>query len=333
MNSLETYIATRELPSLPIRLALSRIARKLPGPLCNFTIKQIWPKSLRHMRFLTDGSQLEPHKDGTWTLHDKTGRVLRSVPLEQTIGHLDQPVSLIATGPSARDHPWQTFKRGERFVIALNGAPTLLKNHGILPDAMIVTDREFSLTGMQHFENAPGVPLVIEVLAAAALAATSPEFLTGRKITIIERVNSWYGIPALSPVELISLNETSNSPLHFPANSDRKMRVGWSTRPELGFFSGRTVAFAALQLVVGLGAKDIEIIGMDLSGSTRAYREGSNIRPSQLETHYEQYILPSFKIMSEVLALSDVRITNRSKTCPLPAEIFFNASPDTPPVL
>ena len=236
------------------------------------------------------------------------------------------PVSIVATGPSARDYPWDSVRKGEKFLIAVNGAPTMLKDLGIRPDLLVVTDREFALTEARHLIAVADVPLAIEFLAAAALAATEPQLLTGRSFAILERVNMWYALPATDDAVLRELNQLSGNPFIFPETNDSKCRVGWSHRPELGIFSGRTVAFGALQIAIGLGATNVEIIGMDLSGAARAYSEDSGQRPSQLQEHYQSFILPSFQIMRRALAGRGIVVTNRSPVCPLPPEIFADLS-------
>jgi KDO transferase-3 len=236
------------------------------------------------------------------------------------------PTSIIATGPSALEYSWENLGNCPRFLIAVNGAPTMLKNIGVVPDLLVVTDREFALTGFQHLEVVPGVPLAIEFLAAAALASVAPRLLTDRSFAIIERVNMWHTLPVLEDATIKDLNEVSGKQFSFPERKDLKCRVGWSHRPELGIFSGRTVVFGALQIAIGLGATDVEIIGMDLNGAGRAYDEGNERRPTQLQQHYQEFILPSFQVMSRVLAGSNVRVRNISPACPLPAHLFAKRS-------
>jgi hypothetical protein len=101
-----------------------------------------------------------------------------------------------------------------------------------------------------------------------------------------------------------------------------KSVVGWSRRPELGFFSGCTVVFAALQIVIGLGARDIEIAGMDLQGSGHAYKEEKCAIASSLGADYERGILPAFERMHEAIRGSGVVVRNLSPVCPLPREFF-----------
>lgn len=273
------------------------------------------------MRYLPADIALVVGPEKRWTV-SKNGRFLaESRQLVEMVPNIGETVGIVATGPTASEYPWEKARDEGQFLIAVNGAPTLLAPLGVQPDLLVVTDREFAQTGAHHLDRAPGVPLAIEFLAAAALAVTSPHALTERPFAILERINLWHGLRALDLARLQRLNLVSGSPLFFPAVPDPKCRVGWSRRPEIGIFSGRTVVFGALQIAVGLGARRIKVIGMDLGGG-RAYAEGSTARPTQLSEHYVPYILPAFQTMAEALQGTGVSVDNLSTVCPLPADLF-----------
>jgi KDO transferase-3 len=278
------------------------------------------------MRYLAPGIALRPMSSQSWEVFERDSILAASTPLNQFLPVLDGPVSIVATGPTALDYPWDALQTNRRFIIAVNGATTMLKNLGLTPDLHVVTDRMFALTEMRHFEAAPDVPLAIDFLAAAALATSAPRVLAKRKFAILERVNTWFGLPVLDDKSLREMNERSGKPFLLPDKPQTKGYVGWSHRPELGVFSGRTVVYAALQLAVGAGAKDVEIIGMDLSGAGRAYDERGNPRPTQLQQHYQQFILPSFEMMHRALQGSQVKIRCLSPACPLPSRLFASIS-------
>lgn len=322
MKSLATWLEHRQPGDLKWRTALTRATAEFPAPLRKLVSRAVWPGGLKHMRYLPPRVTLSVGADRRWVIFEGGRALAASKPLGELIPEISVPASIVATGPTALNYPWGRSE--SKFVIAVNGAPTMLKSVGKLPDLMVVTDREFALTGIRHFEAAPGVPLAIEFLAAAALAATTPHVLTERPFTILERVNLWHGLPSLDDQNLRRLNLELGSPFVLPTVADPKCRIGWSRRPEIGIFSGRNVVFSALQIAIGLGAKDLEIIGMDLGGG-RAYPEDSGARPSQLGEHYESYILPSFQIMAESLKGSDVSIENVSPMCPLPKHLFPTA--------
>lgn len=275
-----------------------------------------WP--LRHMRSIPAGIELIPLENGAWRVMSGKSHVADSVGLSEWIGGIDGPLSIVATGPSARDYPWDQIQSGERRILGVNGAPSFLKEVGVKADSWVISDHTFLPTAARHFANAGGVPLALTIPAAAWLARNAPSELAGRRVTLLERVNQWHRIPSLPNTELLKLNRSSGNPFVFPEGEDTKSKVGWSHFPDLGIFSGCTVVFAALQIAVGLGAKDIEIIGMDLSDMGRVYDEGDAPQPSGLSEQYDRYILPAFELMRDALEGSDVRIRNVSKVCRLP---------------
>ena len=317
MTALETYLEQRNLHGLDARV--ERIYSWLPHFLARVVEKQITP---RHMRAIAPRTFFHREADKGWALRRGKQELARSTPLADLVGRLTRPVSIVATGPTVRDYPWEKIRKENRFVIAVNGAPTVLKEVGITPDLLVVVDNRFARSGARHFENAPGVPLVTIFRAASILTTCSPGRLAERRFSLLEKINSWYGLPQIAHAQIAELSRTSGTPFHFPEFPDPTYRLGWSEAPELGFFSASTVAFAALQVAVRLGATDIEIIGMDLSGAGRAYDEGPNPRPSSLQEQYSKTILPSFEIMHQALAGSGVVIRNLSPVCPLPARLF-----------
>ena len=325
MNALEQHLSGRD-DRRTVRVAKwLRAADSVSTPLGKWLERKLWIGPLRHMRNVGSQITFRQETDGGWSVLKGGATIAAGAPLPELVDCRDRPVSIVATGPSAREYPWDSVRNGERMIVAVNGAPTFLHGLEIQPDLLVVTDPYFAASGKAHFDYAPGVPLVTTTRAAAMLAQHSPEQLTGRRFSIIERVNAWYGVPALSLPELYAVNVSGGSPFHFPEDETLQLKVGWSDRPELGFFSGCTVVFAALQVVAGLGSKDVEIIGMDLSAQPRIYDEAGNPQPSMLQDQYDRYILPSFEMMARALAGTQIRVRNISPVCPLPRNLF--ASP------
>ena len=77
-----------------------------------------------------------------------------------------------------------------------------------------------------------------------------------------------------------------------------------------------------MQLVIGLGARDIEIIGMDLGCAGHVCHEGVDVLPTSLAADYAERILPAFEVMHEALRGSGVAVRNHSPVCPLPRRLF-----------
>lgn len=318
MTPVQQYLSRRFSRPVMVRKKLEACLGWMPGIARAGCHRWLWQWPLRHMRPIPAGIDISPLEYGGWRVRAGKRHVADSVSLSDWIGGIDGPLSIVATGPSARDYSWDQLRSGERRILGVNGAPSFLKEVGLKADAWLISDHTFLPAAARHFSNAVGVPLATTVSAAAWLAGNSPEELTSRRVTLLERVNQWHGIPSLPTPELIEMNRSSGSPFVFPSGEGAKSKVGWSYLPELGIFSGCTVVFVALQIAVALGAKDIEIIGMDLSDSGRVYDEGGEPQPSELSEQYDRYILPAFELMRDALEGSGVRIRNVSMVCPLP---------------
>jgi len=319
---LAIHLARRDEPRADRAYRIIRAAAKVSSLTGKWAGKLVFHTATSHMRYIPPEVEIHALGEGSWSLSVAGKPLPPTVPLTNLPGLLDQPVSIVASGPSALDHDWDDLRAGKRFVIAVNGSTTLLEQVGVKPDLMVVIDDNFCVSGACHFAAAAGVPLAIQTTAGATWAALAPDDFNSRTVVLLERVNSWYAIPRVSPAELARLNGESGRPWTLPERMDADFRVGWSARPEWGFFSGRTVTFAALQVAVRLGARDIEIIGMDLGGKGRAYQEPGVPRPTYLQAHYADYVLPSFDLMSRALAGTGVRVRNLSPACPLPRHLF-----------
>lgn len=322
MTPLDAYLHSRMGKSVTQRLAWDRRTRALPDCLGGFVRHKLWKWPYRHMRSIPPGVELSQAGPGAWTISTGDRSAVTTVPLAEWLGPIDRPVTIVAGGPSAREHCFNGLRSGERLIVAVNGVPAFLAEMGLRPDAWIVSDTRLASQISNNFPYAVGTPLATTANVAASLTIGCPQEISGRPLCIIERANQWHGLRSLDSRRLLEMNSLSGEPFVFPSSGVMKSIVGWSRRPELGFFSGCTVVFASLQILIGLGAKDVEIIGMDLSDQGHAYAEGEDALPSSLSMNYQQNILPSFKLMHQALTGTGVRLRNLSPVCPLPQEIF-----------
>ncbi len=328
MTPLEAHVNRRMQGDIRRRLDWDRRSYRLPPALGGFIRSKLWKYPYRHMRRFPADVEFECAEDGGWSISQTGGAGVRTHPLGSWIGPIVRPVTLVLGGPSARDYPVEAAQAAGRLLVAVNGVPTFLAERGLGADAWIVSDPNMAFQIEANFEHTAGVPLALTSRAAAELLSRCPEEMATRRMCVIERVNQWHGIRSLKRRELEEMNRQSGSPFVFPEGEDGKSRIGWSHAPELGFFSGCTVAFAALQIVIGLGARDIDIVGLDLGGTGHVYQEEKGALPSRLGIQYEDYILPCFSLMHDALAAKGVAIRNHSPVCPLPARIFSFGSQD-----
>jgi len=273
------------------------------------------------MRYFDHRYRFTRGSDGLAEMRYGNEVVAAGTPISSLIGNIDRPCILALSGPSALDQDWQAVRTSGKLVVGVTGGATFLKDQGITPDLLVVTDPDFCQPGGGHIRNAQGIPLAIEYRSAVSLHTYHPDSLKHRPVSFIERVNKWYGIRSISNEQLHLLNHCPQAPFLIPGKIEKLGRIGWSNQIDLGFYPSSTVAFVALQILVSLGAKDIEIIGMDLGGTPSIY---NNARPSRLQEQYDKVILPSFYMMREALKGRGIIIENVSNTCPLPREIFMN---------
>lgn len=310
-------LLTRELPDVVNRRKVSRLLGD--GAISNWARRKIWAWPYRHMRAIDRSVHFEQRADGEWDVLLAGEVMLQTQTLSDWGKQLGSDVLLVASGPSARMHDWNDLEG--RSVVAVNGSPSLLTKEGVKVDYWVVSDPMFNAKGTRHFEENPEIPLVLTHQGLALMLMQDPGLLVRRPVALIERVNQWYGVASKERVELKRINRESGRPFVFPEGDTRKMKIGWSRQPELGFFSGCTVVYAALQVLVGLGARNIDIVGMDLGGTGRCYDEGKEAMPSTLSKELESVILPAFKLMGNALEGEGVSIRNLSPVSPLQGEL------------
>ena len=320
--SLKERLAARALRLAEFKQRLLYACSRLPPNIRKPVQKILWPPPLMHMRYVPPSVVLRPVEGGIWNLQQREDQFTQFVsrPLAELRKFTTQPVIVIATGPSANDCDWSELADGRRLIWAVNGAPTLLAKHDLKCDYLVVTDHRFARDGAEHIVLAAerGAVLCFSYEAAAGFAATRPDVLSKTPFYVFEKATAWYGLPLLSGAELKTLNEKSGCPFYL--RDDSKPGVGWSHDPELGVFAGRTVAFAALQLIVWSGARDIEVMGLDLGSNGRAYDEAAPV-VSHLERDYQDYIRPAFECMAAALSGRGIRIINHSPISPLQRDL------------
>jgi hypothetical protein len=320
---LEAFLEHRPLAEADVRQRIRHAFRHQPAILQKWMRKALWRSSLRHMHYIPPAVVIEPAAAGTWMvrLRGKGSPPFFSRPLAELRNSIDRPATVIATGPSANEFDWASLADGHRVKWAVNGAPTMLAARNLTCDFLVITDHRFAREGAAHIELAArqGATLVFSFEAAAGFASARPELLRRVPFHVCEKVNGWYGIPMVDSPDLAAMNSASGSPFQLP--DQPRSGVGWSHDPSLGVFPGKTVTFAALQLAVWSGSRDIEVVGLDLGGTTRAYHEDKPAI-SHLEAEKREFILPSFRCLAMALAGGPVTITNLSKVSPLPRDLL-----------
>ncbi|MFT4176375.1 MAG: hypothetical protein QM627_06930 [Luteolibacter sp.] len=322
LTKLSRFFDHRLAKSADFRQGFRHLFRRQPERIQKWLRKLLWGSSFRHMHEVTPGAVLQPTAEGGWRLRLRCGDTedIYSRPLSLLRMADSRPVSLIATGPSALDYPWDELRNGRRAIWAVNGAPAVLASQGLKCEFLVVTDYHFAQKEAAQIRLAAewGAQLIFSYEAVAMFATICPELLKVTPFYVVEKVNRWYALPCLGTEELDALNRSWGNPFLLPNRP--KPNVGWSYDPLYGIFSAKTVTFAALQLIVWHGASDIGVIGLDLGGNSRAYVE-EHPAVSRLDRDREHFILPSFECMAKALCGTPVRIVNHSKISVLPRNL------------
>lgn len=323
-NDISRMLHTRLLQGICFKQTILCGSRVFPAGCYKRIQNLLWRNSLRHMRYVMPEVRFQPLENGAWEILRRDIRSFKkvSIPLVVLQKSVLRPSVIIATGPSALEYDWATLINNEKTIFAVNGASSMLEKYGLKSDFLVVSDHRFGREGASHITLAvdQGAKLLLTHEAAASFAMVRPDVLARAELYLFEKVDRWYGLPTLGAARLTTANINSGCPFVLP--TEPTTGVGWSRDPMMGVFAGKTVPFAALQLIVWMGSPSIEIVGMDLGGIGHAYHE-DHPTVSHLQKDYHQYILPSFGCMAAALSTSTQRIYNLSPTCPLP-KMFFS---------
>ena len=233
-------------------------------------------------------------------------------------------VILLASGPSAADFPLERY-RGIP-LIAMNGSILRCVEAQVAPlfylcdDPGFVRDRpHLAELGVRQSEH-----MAMSLDCLRMLHAEVPGVLERRRAYLLERVNRLHGRAVVSDRAYAwSIRKDPDLFSGFSLWRSKPNRIGFSRDMGKGYFGGRTIPYAALQLACHLGFERVFLVGVDLSKSVgRFYEKGHAALPSSLDEDYEEYILPSFRLVAEkVLPSTGMRLYNLSSNSRLPEDI------------
>ncbi|MFC5050158.1 6-hydroxymethylpterin diphosphokinase MptE-like protein [Rubritalea spongiae] len=233
---------------------------------------------------------------------------------------LKKSILICGSGPSLNHFDWDSLNLRETTIVALNGANYKLLHYSITPDLHFITDKNFILSNQSSIQSSlqAGTTMVVSPTVASHLYSHF-DITPSQKVYIVELVNSWFGVKKERAEALIQI---SSSALLY--NLDKKNvlddkileKSGWSKDPQYGVFSGATVAYSALQFFDFAACKSIDMIGVDLTGAKRCYKE-THTQQSQLDRDFDRIILPAFTFMKSAPKRT-ASILNLSKCSRLP---------------
>lgn len=253
------------------------------------------------------------------------GQIAGTQLFEGLRGAYSGAVFIVASGPSVKGFPLQRYAQYP--IFAMNGSICRFAEAGVSPLFYLCDDSSFVrnrlpllLQGIALAQNLALSPRVIETLLAQAADA-----LDGRSVYGFERVNRPVAGRALLGDRQFAWGARKDADLEcgFSLFRQKPNRIGFSRNIDKGYFSGRTIPYAGIQLAYHLGFQQVFVVGMDLDSSKgRFYEQGERAVPSRLDGDYEDYILPCFELMAERVVGPAFQVYNLSLESRLPASVL-----------
>lgn len=233
-------------------------------------------------------------------------------------------VFIVASGPSALEFPLDRYSHVP--MLGLNGSIRLFDEAGLFPFFYMCDDGSFVrnrlsllLRAIEISRNLALSPGVIENLLKLQEHA-----LDNVDVYRFERVNRPVGDKAALSDRRFAWRARWDADMecHFSLLRQKPNRIGFCRNLAKGYFSGRTIPYAGIQLAYHLGFNRVFLVGLDLDSSLgRFYEQGGDAVPSRLDGDYFDYILPCFKLMANRVLGANFSVYNLSPNSRLPAEV------------
>ncbi len=273
------------------------------------------PAELRHMAGISPFFRMERQEDGAYLISWRGRRYGEARSLAGLKGDCPGDAWIVGAGPSISEVDFSRLPAGE--YLALNGAIALQETAGVRFHAFMAIDINFveNRFAMVRTAMEAGCRCFFTFRVIHAICRIDPGILASAEVYLVEEVTRPYGRASLNPAELgegfITL--------------DPQAATGFSLRPDIAFYDGGTVAYAALQVLCFMGAKRIRLLGFDLSAGgpkTRFYENQETALPCWLDLDYESRIEPSFQLAREVCYQRGIELLNATPNSRLPGEII-----------
>lgn len=267
-----------------------------------------------HNRVFTAGQRWEPTARGSRLVWPGRG-TLDARRIDSLPRHGDT-ACILASGPSVgriRD----LERLFDQPVACVNGSVSLAHDLGRRVHYFIVSDHRFILEKPDLFRLGTGLAdaVVLTPMTAFTAMLLTPDALTADVFFVHEDLRRPFKRPRQSRTELLGDPRVITHP---------SRDVCFSLDPHRGTWPSGTVVYDAIQLLFGVGYRELFMFGVDLSDAPRFYREGV-ASPTQLTADYEPAILPAFELVRDYLRQSGRTLVNASPESRLPHEVVPKA--------
>lgn len=274
--------------------------------------------SLRwHNRVFTPGQTWEPTDHGSRLVWPGRGALdARTIDTLPRLGHT---VSILASGPSVS----RIRNLGRLFdqpVACVNGSVSLAHELGRRVAYFIVSDHRFILEQPDLFRHGTALAdaVVLTPMTAFTAMLLTPDALAADALYIHDDLRRPFKRPRQRRAELLRDPQVI-------AHQSRD--VCFSLDPRRGTWPSGTVVYDAIQLLFGIGYRELFMFGVDLSDEPRFYQEGA-ASPTQLTADFAPAILPAFELVHEYLRRTGCTLVNASLESRLPHEVIPKADGD-----
>ncbi|WP_447918844.1 hypothetical protein [Achromobacter aegrifaciens] len=230
---------------------------------------------------------------------------------------------LILSGPSVAQIPYDRLDI--RAAMGVNGAIALARKFDLPFKYYCIIDQNFVRDRIDLVREIVSRDLTLYVLPEVLryIMQGIPQELIRCRICIIELISERAYQRSAAPAVLKRMAAVTPDVKLL----DAKRGLGFSFNAELGVFDADTVAYAALQVLVSGGARQVYLHGLDLTlqNGLRFYDEGGAPQTSRLARNFSHLIEPSFRFASAQWRARGVSVFNLSPISALPAEIIERA--------
>jgi hypothetical protein len=242
------------------------------------------------------------------------------VPIATAIDRSDKTLHLILSGPSVASIEYDTLPI--KTAMGVNGSITLARKFDIPFRYYCIIDHWFARERSD---------LVREVVSRDLTLFVTPDVLR----YIVQGVSPTQYRCRICVVELVSAPAYGAAPApqalrglatRYPGLNvfDADNALGYSFDLTRGVFDADTVAYVALQILVGCGVQTIYAHGLDLDDAKqqRFYGEGAKMQNSRLSRNYKRLIEPSFAQAAPLLTARGIKLFNLSRQSALSEQIM-----------
>ncbi len=288
--------------------------------------RRVWeswyPQKPWHMRHYDERFAIHPSPDAT-RVYWFGQHVADSLPA-RGLQRSSATLAIVASGPTLLQTPAAAWTG--RDVACVNGSILWAKERGVRPRLYVVTDPGFVRRRLDL------IRLAAELSGAVCLSHRclfevlnqDPELFADRKLFMVANINQPYGRPVYTHQEMAANPLVRVDPLRM--FEDRY--IGISRDPDFGIFAGGTVVIGAAQVALGLGYRDLQFLGLDMTnGGTpaRFYKEAKP-EPSFIDRNFEKLILPSFELLRTVCDEVGAKVSNWSFNTAIPRHLVPQAA-------